>query len=199
MTSPNSSQKKIKKKYSLTQPRQGGGLSVLFSYASFFPLLSMYANSNASLSLKYSLLPFRLLASSPVSVRLIGLGLGFLGGLLHQLFLADDAGLGADAAEHEPHADRLHGGQAVAEGDDRDDHGEHLARDGDGHEQDGGEGGQSVDYCRRKEKGSNASATDTARKGFRGEREGGGSNSQIKTCPMHPHRAKPSTSLQTAG
>jgi len=84
--------------------------------------------------------------SSRVLLCSIGLGLGG-GGLLGNLLLARDAGLDADAAKDEPDAEPLHVGEAVAEGDDGEDHGEHLAGDGDGDEQDGGEGGERVDCC----------------------------------------------------
>ena len=63
-----------------------------------------------------------------------GLALGLL---LGHLLLARNGGLDTNAAEDEADAQDLHLGQAVAKGDDGQDHGEHLARDGDGDEQDG--------------------------------------------------------------
>ncbi len=62
-----------------------------------------------------------------------------LGRLLGLLLAAGDLGLDADAAKHEADAEPLHVGEAVAKGHDAEDHGEHLARDGDGDEQDRGE------------------------------------------------------------
>lgn len=68
-----------------------------------------------------------------------------LGGLLGHLLLAGDAGLDTDAAKDEADAQDLHLAELVAKGDDGQDHGEHLARDGDGHEEDRGKGGEGVD------------------------------------------------------
>ena len=56
-----------------------------------------------------------------------------------------DLRLDADAAEHKAHAEPLHLREVVAEGDDGQDHGEHLARDCDGDEDDGAEVGDGVD------------------------------------------------------
>jgi len=63
-----------------------------------------------------------------------------LGSLLGQLLAAGDAGLDADASKDQADAKPLHLGKTVAEGDDGEDHGEHLARHGDGHEEHGREG-----------------------------------------------------------
>lgn len=52
-----------------------------------------------------------------------------------------NAGLDADSSKDEAHADPLHPREAMAEGDDGQDHGEHFAGDGDGDEENGGEGG----------------------------------------------------------
>lgn len=65
--------------------------------------------------------------------------------LLGHLLLPGDGGLDADAAKDEADAEPLHVREAVAEGDDGEDHGEHLARHRDGDEEDGGEGGEGVD------------------------------------------------------
>ena len=62
-----------------------------------------------------------------------------LGRLLGHLLAPCDLRLDADAAKDEPHAEPLHVGQAVAKGDDAEDHGEHLAGDGHGDEEDRGE------------------------------------------------------------
>ncbi len=65
---------------------------------------------------------------------------------LGQLLGAGDLGLDADAAEDEGDAEPLHRRQVVAEGNDGEDHGDHLAGDGDGDKEDGGEGGEGVDW-----------------------------------------------------
>lgn len=74
-------------------------------------------------------------------LRLSGLLSFFLGDFL----ATRDGSFGADTAEYKADAEELHLRQAVAEGDDGEHHGEHLASDGDGHEKDGGEGRESVD------------------------------------------------------
>lgn len=73
------------------------------------------------------------------------LRLGAFGRLLGELLAAGDLGLDADAAKDEADAEPLHARQAVAEGDDAQHHGEHLARDGHGDEQDRREGRERVD------------------------------------------------------
>lgn len=65
--------------------------------------------------------------------------------LFGHLFLARNGGLDADATKDQADAQYLHLGQAVAEGDDGQDHGEHLARDGNGDEQDRRKGGKRID------------------------------------------------------
>ena len=67
-----------------------------------------------------------------------------LGGVLGDLLLPRDGGLDADAPKDEADAEPLHLRQAVAEGDHGQDHGEHLARHGHGHQQHRGEGRQRV-------------------------------------------------------
>lgn len=51
------------------------------------------------------------------------------------LFTARDEALGANTAKDQSDAQPLHAVDRVAEPDDREDHGEHLARDGDGDEE----------------------------------------------------------------
>lgn len=70
---------------------------------------------------------------------------GALCSLLGHLLPAGDGGLDADAAKDEGDAEPLHAGEAVTKGDDGQDHGKHLARDGDGDEEDRGEGGKGID------------------------------------------------------
>lgn len=65
--------------------------------------------------------------------------------LLGHLLAPRNLRLDADAAKHEPDAEPLHVREAVAKGDDAEDHGEHLARDGHGDEQHRGEGREGVD------------------------------------------------------
>ncbi|PFH57390.1 hypothetical protein XA68_15123 [Ophiocordyceps unilateralis] len=77
--------------------------------------------------------------------RLLLVSQGATSSLLVHLLPPSDGGLDADAAEDEGDAEPLHAGQAVAEGDDGEHHGEHFAGDGYGHEEDGGEGREGVD------------------------------------------------------
>lgn len=73
---------------------------------------------------------------------------GLLLGLLGHLFLPGNGRLDANAAKDEADAEPLHLRQAVAKGDDGEDHGEHLARHRHGDEQDGRECRQRVDWER---------------------------------------------------
>lgn len=63
--------------------------------------------------------------------------IGLLSRLLGNLLLPGNTGLYTDAAKDQADAQPLHVRQTVAEGDDGQDHGEHLAGDGDGHEEHG--------------------------------------------------------------
>lgn len=67
-------------------------------------------------------------------------------GLSH-LSLVLDPGLDADAAKDHGHAQPLHLGESVAVPDDGEHHGQHLAGDSDGDEDDGAEVGDGVDFC----------------------------------------------------
>lgn len=66
--------------------------------------------------------------------------------LLSHLFPPRNRSLGANAAKHEADAQPLHVREAVSEGDDGEDHGEHFAGDCYCDEEDGGEGGEGVDW-----------------------------------------------------
>lgn len=60
-----------------------------------------------------------------------------LGGLLGDFLISGNGSLNADTAKDEADSEQLHLRQTVAERDDGEDHGEHLAGDGDGDEQNG--------------------------------------------------------------
>ena len=81
----------------------------------------------------------------PLPALALQVDLVLLGLLLCDLLLPGDAGLDANAAEHQPDAQDLHLAERVAEGNDREDHGEHLARNRDGNKEDRRERGESVD------------------------------------------------------
>ena len=117
-----------------------------------------------------------------------------LGGLLGHLLLARNGRLDADAAKDEADAEPLHVREAVAKGHDGEDHGEHLARDRHGDEEDGGEGGERVD-CVCVE--VSILAREEGREGMR--EVGNRQDLQMKTWPTAPHAAKPRTSFHTAG
>ena len=69
------------------------------------------------------------------------------GRLLGHLLTACNGSLDANAAKDETHAQPLHLREAVPESHDGEDHGEHLAGHGHGHEEHRGEGGEGVDLA----------------------------------------------------
>lgn len=68
-----------------------------------------------------------------------------LGRLLGHLLLPRNGSLDSNAAKHQTNTQPLHLGQAVAKGDNREDHGEHLACDRDRDQEDRGECRERVD------------------------------------------------------
>lgn len=68
--------------------------------------------------------------------------------LLLRLLDRGDPRLGADGAEDEADTNPLHPREAMAERKDGEGHGDHLARDGHGDQQDRGEGREGVDWPR---------------------------------------------------
>lgn len=84
-------------------------------------------------------------SSSFLPNPLLSLGRLDLFSSLFRLGLVLDLGLDANATKDETDAEPLHLSKAVAVPDDGEDHGEHLAGDGDGDEDDGSEVGDGVD------------------------------------------------------
>jgi hypothetical protein len=76
-------------------------------------------------------------------------GFGLLSRFLGGLFSSRDDALSTDTAKNETNAEPLHGGEGMTEPEDREDHGEHLARDSDGDEEERGEGGEGVNFARQ--------------------------------------------------